>query len=95
MRETEGDTKGYIQHIHKTWSGLCLLFSTHSHDPCYWGESVLPAFGPSASFSVHLASSAVTTAGSVHKSMSDNVVCMWVQLKRIMCVVCVSVIERA
>ena len=40
------------------------------------------ASGPPASFSVHLASSAVTPAGSVHKSRGDNVVRMWVQLKR-------------
>ena len=46
------------------------------------GESDVPACGPPASFSVNLASSAVTPAGSVHKSMGDNVVCMWVQLKR-------------
>ena len=39
------------------------------------GESDLP------SLSVHLASSAVTPAGSVHKSRGNNVVCMWVQLK--------------
>ena len=31
---------------------------------------------------VHLASSAVTLAGGVHKSRGDNVVRMWVQLKR-------------
>ena len=37
-----------------------------------------------ASFSNHLASSAVTPAGSVHKSRGDNVVRMWVQLKRCM-----------
>ena len=29
-----------------------------------------------------LASSAVSLVGSVHKSRGDNVVCMWVQLKR-------------
>ena len=29
-----------------------------------------------------LASSVVTPAGSVHKSRGDNVVCMWMQLKR-------------
>ena len=46
------------------------------------GESDVPACGPPASFSVHLASSAVTPAGSVHKSRGDNVVRMWVQLKR-------------
>ena len=46
------------------------------------GGSDLPACGPPASFSVQLASSAVTLAGSVHKSRGDNVVRMWVQLKR-------------
>ena len=46
------------------------------------GGSDDPAGGPPASFSVHLASSAVTQAGSVHKSRGDNVVRMWVQLKR-------------
>ena len=59
-----------------------LLLSTHSHGPCCWEESDVPACGPPASFSVHLASSAVTPAGSVHKSRGDNVVRMWVQLKR-------------
>ena len=52
------------------------------------GESDLPACGPPASFSVHLASIAVTPAGFVHKSTGDNVVRMWVQLKR-WCVSCV------
>ena len=46
------------------------------------GESDVPACGPPASFSVHLASSAVTPAGSVHKSRGNNVVRMWEQLKR-------------
>ena len=46
------------------------------------GGSDLPACGPPASFSAHLASSAVTPAGSVRKSMVVNVVRMWVQLKR-------------
>ena len=46
------------------------------------GESDVPACGPPASFSVHLASSAVTPVGSVHKSRGDNVMRMWVQLKR-------------
>ena len=61
---------------------LDMLLSTHSHDPCQWRESDVPACGPPVSFSVHLASSAVTPAGSVHKSRCDNVVRMWVQLKR-------------
>ena len=52
------------------------------------GESDVHGFGPPASFSVHLASSAVTPAGSVHKSRGDNVVRMWVQLKRYVCRVC-------
>ena len=45
-------------------------------------RSYVPACGPPASFSVHLASNAVTPAVSVHKSRGDNVVRMWVQLKR-------------
>ena len=44
--------------------------------------TVVKLCGPPASFSVHLASSAVTLAGSVHKSRGDHVVRMWVQLKR-------------
>ena len=39
-----------------------------------------------ASFSVNVAISAVTPAGSVHKSRGDNVVRMWMQLKRCVCV---------
>ena len=50
--------------------------------------SDVPACDPPASFSVHLASSTVTPAGSVHKSRGDNVVRMWEQLKRL-CVSCV------
>ena len=45
------------------------------------GESDLPACGPPASVSVHL-------AGSVHKSRGDSVVRMWVQLKQMVCVSC-------
>ena len=51
------------------------------------------ACDPPASFTVHLASSAVTPAGSVHKSRGDNVVRMWVQLKRL-CVLCMCVLQR-
>ena len=36
-------------------------------------RSDLPACGLPASFSVHLASSVITPAGSVHKSKGDNV----------------------
>ena len=46
------------------------------------GEPDLPACGPPASFSVNLATSAVTPAGSVHKSRGGHVEPMWVQLKR-------------
>ena len=46
------------------------------------GEYELPVCGPPVSFSVYLASSAVAPAGSVHKSRDDNVVRIWVQLKR-------------
>ena len=58
-----------------------------------WGESDLPSCGPPVSLSVHLASSAVTPAGYVHKSRGDNEVRMWVQLKR-WCVSCVWVLQR-
>ena len=61
---------------------ILLLLSTHSLDPCLWGESDHPAFGPPASLSFHLASSSITPAGSVHKSRGASVVRMWVQLKR-------------
>ena len=68
---------------------LChlLLLSTHSLDPCLWGKSD-PVFGPPASLSLHLASSSITPAGSVHKSRSDGVVRMWVQLRWCVCRVC-------
>ena len=46
------------------------------------GEYDVSACGPLVSFSVHLASSAVPPAGSVHKSRGDNEVRMWVKLKR-------------
>ena len=46
------------------------------------GGSDVPACGRPASFSVHVASSTDTPPGSVHKSRGDNVVRMWVQLKR-------------
>ena len=56
---------------------------------CVAASSCLPtpmtlASGGSPMFPlmVHLASSAVTQAGSVHKSRGDNVVRIWVQLKR-------------
>ena len=67
--------------------------STHSLDPCLWGESDHPAFGPPASISLHLASNSITPAGSVHKSRGDSVVRMWVQLK-IWYVSCVWVLQR-
>ena len=52
------------------------------------GSPMFPLVVHHHNFSVHLASSAVTTAGSVHKSRGDNVVRMWKQLE-MMCVVCV------
>ena len=57
------------------------------------GESDHPAFGPPASLSLHLASSSITPAGSVHKSRGDSVGRMWVQLKR-WCVSCVWVLHK-
>ena len=75
--------------------GLQLLLSTHSLDPCLWGESDHPAFVPPVSISLYLASSSITPAGSVHKSRGDNVVrnAYVDEVEEIMCVVCVSVTE--
>ena len=72
---------------------LVVVVSTHSLDPCLWGESDHPAFGPPASLSFHLASSSITPAGSVPKSRGDCVVRMWVKLKR-WCVSCLWVLQR-
>ena len=50
---------------------------------CYLvGGSYLPTGGPPDSFSVHMVSSTVIPAGSVHTSRSDHVLRIWVQLKR-------------
>ena len=57
------------------------------------GESDVPAFGPPANLSIHLAISSIIPAGSVHKSRGDSVVRMWVQLKRLY-VLCVWVLQR-
>ena len=46
------------------------------------GEPDHPVSGPPASLSLHLASSSIIPAGSVHKSRGDNVMRMWMQLKR-------------
>ena len=70
-----------------------LLLSTHYLDPCLWEESDHPAVGPPARLSLHLASSSITPAGSVHKSRGDSVVRMWMQLKR-WYVSCVWVLQR-
>ena len=73
------------------WSGsCCCCLPTPLTLVC--GESDHPAFGPPASLYLPQASSSITPAGSVHKSRDDNVVRMWVQLKR--CVSCVWVLQR-
>ena len=69
---------------------MVVVVSTHSLDPCLWGESDHPAFGPPASISLHQASNSINPVGSVHKSRGDSVVRMWVQLKRW----CVWVLQR-
>ena len=72
---------------------MYLVVSTHSIDPCLWGESDHPAFDPPASISLHLASNSISPAGSVHKPRGDSMVFMWVQLKR-WCVSCAWVLQR-
>ena len=74
-------------------SKCVVVLSTNSLDPCVWGDH--PAFGPPASLFLHLASSFITPAESVHKSRGDSVVRMLVQLKICVCRVCVGVAERA
>ena len=59
------------------------------------GESDVPAYGPPASFSVHLASSVVTTAGSVHQSRGRQCSAYVGAVEEMMCVVCVDVTEGA
>ena len=49
------------------------------------GSPIIPACGPPVSFYVHLASSAVTPSGSVHKSRGDNVGAV----EEMMCFMCV------
>ena len=72
---------------------VVVVVSTHSLDPCLWGESDHSVFGQSVIISLHLASSSITPAGSVHTSRGDSLVRMWVQLKR-WCVSCVWVLQR-
>ena len=57
------------------------------------GQSDVPAFGPPANLSTHLAIISIIPAGSVHKSRGDSVVRMWVQLKRLCVSLCVGVAE--
>ena len=75
------------------WVVLLLLF-THSL-VCGGGESDHPTFGPPARLSLHLASSSITPAASVHKSRGNNVVSMWGAVEEMMCVECVDVTEGA
>ena len=50
-----------------------LLLSTHSLDHCLWGGG-----SPIIPLLIHqTAYPSITPAGSVHKSMGDNVVRMW------------------
>ena len=75
-------TKVKVRNSSGRWAGflLCCVVPTHSLDPCLCGEgeSDHPVFGPTVSISLHLASSSITPAGSVHKSRGDSVVRMWV-----------------
>ena len=54
------------------------------------GESDVPAFGPPANVSIHLAISSIIPAGSVHKSRCDSVVGA---VEEIVCVMCVGVAD--
>ena len=60
----------------------CCMFVSCVHPVAVLNSAFCMTCGPSASLSHHLASSFVTPAGYVHKSMDDNVVPMWVQVNR-------------
>ena len=92
LKKTEFVRRNGLTHITSS-SKHIVVVSTHSLDPCLWGESNHPTFGPPASLSLHLASSSITLSGSVHKSRGDSVFRMWVKLKR-WCVSCVWVLHR-
>ena len=59
------------------------------------GSPMFPHVVHLASFSVHLASSAVTPAGSVHKSRGRQSGAYVGAVEEMMCVVCVDVAEGA
>ena len=68
-----------------------VVVPTHS---LVWGESDHPAFGPPTSLSLHLASSSITPAGSVHKSRGECGAYVGA-VEEMVCVVCVVVAEGA
>ena len=72
---------------------MVVVVATHSLDPCLREESDHPAIGQPAIIALHLVSSSITPAGSLHKSRGDSVVRMCVQLKRWR-VSCVWVLQR-
>ena len=66
------------------YGGLKVCCATATVSCCCLPTPMTLASGgsPMLPLVVHQASSAVTPAGSAHKSRGDNVVRMWVQLKR-------------
>ena len=83
---------GIYQHILLKLFCCCCCLPTPLTLVC-GGEFDHPSFGPPASLCLHQGSSSITPAGSVHKSIGNNVVRMWVQLKRLG-VSCVWVLQR-
>ena len=53
-----------------------------------WAGPIFPLVVHQLASPLHLASSAVTPAGSVHKSRGNNVVRMWGEVEEMLCVVC-------
>ena len=68
----------YFSHSTLLLFHIHLLLCTHSLDPCKWGGPDLPACGPPAA-----AYPFIWPLRCVHKSRGDNVVHMWIQLKRL------------
>ena len=58
------------------------------------GESDVPAMGPPANLSIHLAISSIIPAGSVHKSRGDSVVRMCMGAVEENVLSCVWVLQR-
>ena len=70
-----------------------VVVSSHSLDPCLWGGVRSSRFWSTSQFISPSGQQLHHSSGAFHKSRSDSVVRMWVQLKR-WCLSCVWVLQR-